>query len=238
MDEAGELKGGAVVAVEEDGDDGGAGFEGEAGGHGLPVGVLHAAEGRVEGGDLAGGKNDQGATALEVAEGGADRCGIGVGGVAEGVDGDELGAEFGEFGEEGVGDEEDVGADAFEECAEDGAFDDAEGVVGDDDERAVGGDVVDSAAVVRAEFEFGDDFFVDGAGRAGHGAAPEVAEFVQSGDAFEERVGNRNGDTGGEGGRGARHGLGVTVRRGSCIGMKGTLRDVDRGRKTKGGANV
>lgn len=238
MDEAGELKGGTVVAVEEDGYDGGAGFEGEAGGHGLPVGVLDAAEGRVEGGDLAGGEDDEGSTALEMAEGSADGGGIGVGRVAEGVDGDELGAKFGKFGEERVGDEENVGADGFEESAEDGAFDDTEGVVGDDDEGAVGGDVVDGAAVVGAEFEFGDDLFVDGAGGPGHGTAPEGAELVEFGEAFEKGVGDGNGNAGGERGRGARHGLGVTVRRGSCNGMNGRLRDVDRDGKTKHGGNV
>ena len=137
--------------------------------------------------DLAGGEDDDQAALLQVIEEFADGLVIGAGGVAggEGVDGDDEGSQFGDLGEGFIGEETDVGADAAEEGGEDGAVEDARGVVGDDEGGAGGGDAFEvGIGCAPGDVEVGEEAFLEGqSGVRGLEGAVGASGFLQAEEA-------------------------------------------------------
>jgi hypothetical protein len=203
MDEAGGLEASAIGAVEEEGDGGGAGAEKEAGGGGFPGRVFDTEAAGLEGGDFTGGEDDKEATGVEPGEALTEGLEVLAGGVgaAEGVDGDDVGSEFGDGGKERVGEEADVGPEAEEELSEERPFEEAEGVVGDDDDGAAGGDAVEVAGIgVEGDAERLEEWGKEGtAVGPGFGVGVEGLDAGEQEEAVEPGAGNGKGEAG-EGG--------------------------------------
>ena len=132
------VEGNAVKALNKDGDNRGFAMPDEAGNVLVPVRVRDATFPNLQVGDLTGGENDQQSARSEERKHFPDafpvrRRGVGV---SERVHQDQAIAHGGKTGgQKGVGDGLHVGANAREHFDENQAFQNAEGMVTDDDDR-------------------------------------------------------------------------------------------------------
>ena len=141
VNEAGDVKKGAVLAGEVEREGARGGLLDQPGGGGMPLGILDANAAEVEVGDFSGGEDNEKASLAEPVNRGAERAGIGAAGalVAEGVDQNQAVAHLRDGAEEGVGEDSDIGADAVHQRHGSDAVNEAEGAVGDNDDGAAGG---------------------------------------------------------------------------------------------------
>lgn len=203
MDEAGQLEEGAVAAFDVEREGGGAGATQEAGNGVVPGGIgdVGAGELELELGDFASGEDEEEAAGLKPGQGFAHAASVGAfgGGAAEGVHGNDAVGDFGEGGDDVIGEDLDVGADLGEKLREGDAFDNAEGVVGDGENRAGAGDAfVVGGREVDGNVEGGEEAFAEGFGGARVELAVEIVGLFHLEDA-EEGVEDGLGQGGGQG---------------------------------------
>ncbi len=195
MNEAGDLKQGAVLAGKVERERSCPGLLNQSRRRGVPLRILDADAAEVEVGDFAGGENNQKAALRQPVDRGAERAGVGTTGafVAEGVDQNQPVAHLRDSAEQGVGQDLDIWPDAVHQGHRGDPVDQAERVVGDNDNRAAGrypGEI--GRGDLQFDVELPEDVLREAGGgrRLGHGGVEGVKLFEVKKPA--ERAGDRS----------------------------------------------